>query len=167
VPRRAGWAAATLAIIALAGCGGGDSNGDEFNIPQAREDVRNVIEQLTVKGLEGDGEGTCSYATDRYREEIVRETKGRNQVTIQGDTCEEVIESAKPLVEKAVPSPNLRIDEINVSPTRADALTTIDTAFGQSQTRYFLVRRDGDWLIDHDRDVKVPRGTASRGGNSP
>jgi hypothetical protein len=147
---------ATLFLSLAAGCGE-NGGSDSFSFKKARADVQRVVEQFTVKGIAGDGEEACSYATERYREEIVEETKDEGEIVIEGDTCEEVIESAKPLVERAVADPNLRIEEINVSPTKADAVTLIDTSFGPSRSKFLLVHVEGDWLIDHDVELKSPK----------
>jgi hypothetical protein len=157
---------AAISLAVAAGCGGGDGGSEPFSFKQARADVRHVIEQFTLKGIDGDGEAACSYATERYREEIVEETKDEGEIVIEGETCEEVIESAKPLVERAVSDPNLRIEEINVTPTKADAVTAIDTSFGPSRSRFLLVRVGEDWLIDHDVELKSPKPKAPDVGTS-
>ena len=131
-------------LPALAACGGSDEASE-------REEIRQVVTDSINAAHAGDQRKTCSSYTAAYVREVVRENRG---LKLERRTCEELVAAMERVLKQLTPDPRPRVSEVEVSGEKATARLQIATAFGPAASRIFLVRKDDNWRIDHDEDLR-------------
>ena len=131
-------------MAAVVACGGGDDG-------REREQVRDVLTDSLTAVHAGDARKACSLYTPAY----VRETlKENSELKLGHDTCEELVRALERVLKQLTPDPKPRITEVEVAGDKATARMEIDTHLGPAASKFFVVRQDGNWRIDHDEDLQ-------------
>ena len=129
--------------LAVAACGGSDERRD-----------RERIEQVTADSISaahaGDRAKACSHYTPGYVRELFRENGGLRP---KGASCAEVLRSFEGILKQLTSDPKPHVTDIEVRGAKATARLEIETHLGPAASKLFLTREDGDWKIDHDRDL--------------
>ncbi len=131
-------------VLAAAGCGGSDERDD-------REQIRDVLTESVIAAHAGDEAKACSLYTPAYVRERLRESRG---LKLRRDTCDELVRALERVLKQLTRNPRPRVAEVEVAGDKATARMEIQTYVGPAASRFFLVRDDGDWRIDHDQDLQ-------------
>jgi ketosteroid isomerase-like protein len=121
--------AAALVALALAACGGDGNGSDEDQVAEA-------VESFVQAGNEGDAEAACELLTTDLAERIAR-AGGGDCAKALGD----FLGSAEHIETK------VRIEEVRVSESRANADVTIFQGDDARQEKVLLVEEDGEWRL--------------------
>lgn len=129
--------------LVVAACGGSGERRD-------REKIEQVAADSISAAHAGDRAKACSHFTPRYVRELFREDGGLRP---KGVSCSEVLRSFEGILKQLSSDPKPRVTEIEVRGARGSARLEIETHLGPAASKLFLTREDGDWKIDHDRDL--------------
>lgn len=149
--RVARWTARTLVLsgvsvvlsLAVAACGGSDERRD-------REKIEQVAADSISAAHAGDRAKACARYTPGYVRELFRENGGLRP---KGVSCAEVLRSFEGILRQLTSDPKPQVTDIEVRGAKGTARLEIETHLGPAASKLFLIREDGDWKIDHDRDL--------------
>ena len=168
---RRSWAASLVAILALTavvgGCGGssGSNSGSSSGRPPAAADSKSVEDlylAFIASVLRSDGKAACGYLTEHAQAQALADAKSEDSPIKGADTCEAALTAGGALIRAIAPNPAPSVSQVKVNGDQATLLGTLQTSFGPSSSRVNLVRVDGEWKIDSDKDITSQAATVSR-----
>ena len=139
-------------VCGLSACGA-ESSSDRDRARTDEAAVKKVLGEALDALYDGDGARACALYTSSYRREFVKKNQADKSRLAPGATCEEQVANFASALKRNVPDREVKVLRITVNGDDATAISEFNTTRGKTRVTDFLVREDGEWMINGDQET--------------